>query len=92
MIKTCKNCGKKAHNVTNVVYNLYGKYDYLFDANFIYLGNDILLSKNIRNFGKGNTVASFTTWDGQSYELKYDNFCTLTCANQFANYIVNSRT
>ena len=92
MIKTCKNCGKKAHKVTNVIYNMNGKYDYLFDANFEYLGNDILLSKNIRNYGKGNTVSRFTTWDGQSYALKYDNFCTLTCASQFANNIVNFKS
>ena len=72
--------------------DLQSEYDYLFDANFKYLGNDILLSKNIRNYGKGNTVYRFTTWDGQSYALKYDNFCTLTCATQFANNIVNFKS
>mgnify|MGYP003127635363 FL=1 len=92
MIKTCKNCGKKAHKVTNVIYNMNGKYDYLFDANFEYLGNDILVSKNIRTYENiGKHVSSFSTWDGQSYTLKYDNFCTLRCATQFANNIVNFR-
>jgi len=93
MIKTCKYCGKKAHKVTNVLYNRASKYDYLFDNNFEYLGNDILLSKKIDNFdSRGKHVSWFSTWDGQSYELKYDNFCTLRCGTEFANNIVNFKS
>ena len=104
MIKTCKNCGKKASKVINTYFNQNGQYDHLFDKNFNYLGNEVVTKINTfatsssttidsRTLGKNNEkVISFSTWDGQSYELKYDNFCTLRCATNFANYIVNSRT
>lgn len=32
-----------------------------------------------------NSIGTLTLWDGESYRLHYDPFCTLTCARAFAD-------
>lgn len=90
MIKTCKNCGKKA--AKDIIYhsNRDDKYNHLFDKNLNYLGNDMLINKKLTF--NNIFIVSFTTWDGSSYKLAYDNFCRLRCAEEWANNLLNCTT
>jgi hypothetical protein len=85
-MKTCRTCGKKA--TKDIVYhsNHDDKHNHLFDENLNYLGNDTLINKRTFN---NVFIVSYTTWDGSSYKLAYDNFCTLRCANGWANGMIN---
>jgi len=101
-MKTCKNCGKKSSKVINSHWNNNGQYNHLFDEDFNYLGNEVVTKIHTsssyyattidgKTLDKGKEkVSYFNTWDGETYELKYDNFCTLRCGAEFANNIINN--
>ena len=68
----CCNCGKKAKKFCSWHY---GQEDYK--------GNlQIIADKSAQ---LGNTYYyDYTLWDGESYQLKYEKFCTKKCALAFA--------
>lgn len=87
----CPLCDKKAKKNT---YAHYGE---------PYKGNMIVLKTNYSNFISAETgqivhvknddgtrrIRSQTLWDGETYYHNYGNFCSTSCAIQYANIIVD---
>tara|TARA_R100001230_G_C5551801_1_gene79204 strand:- start:59 stop:364 length:306 start_codon:yes stop_codon:yes gene_type:complete len=86
---TCRNCGKKSHKKTIYHSNFNGEWDHLFDKDLNYVGNQIMTNKLVAPTNDVLKIISFNLWDGETYELKYGNFCTLRCGLEFANKVLN---
>ncbi len=86
---TCRNCGKKSYKQKIYHSNFKGECNHLFDKDLNYIGNGIITNKIISTIDGVQKIVTFYIWDGETYELKYGNFCTLRCGTQFANTILN---
>ena len=68
----CCNCGKKAKKYCDTYY-----------SQEEYKGNlQIITDKSKQMFDR--YMYDYILWDGESYELKYEKFCTQKCALAFA--------
>ena len=87
---TCRNCGKKSHKKMIYHSNYKGEYNHLFDEDYNYIGNGIISNLQLASWtNQPDKISSFNIWDGETYELKYGNFCTLRCGLEFANKVLN---
>ena len=91
MRETCANCGKKAAKDTDMITLLN---DEEYQGNLQIVRKKVQMSEgyHVRTdlvTGEQTTVTKITdvwVWDGESYEpLRYGYFCTLRCAQSFAN-------
>lgn len=88
--QSCANCGKGSAKDTHreTLYN-----------NETYQGNLQVIRSKVHQYGDGvligkrpvSKVTQLTLWDGESYErFRYGHFCTLRCAEHFANDAVKA--
>lgn len=86
-MKHCAFCGKAGEKKITFVYNphFHDQSSKPEDAhNWTYAGDlQVISSKKDMYHGK-KTVWRFSVWDG-TYELKQDPFCSMSCAQLFAN-------
>ena len=88
--QSCANCGKgSAKDTTNE--SLYN--------DEVYTGNLQVIRTKVHHYGDSvrisdrpvSKVTVLTLWDGESYErFRYGEFCTLRCAEHFANDAVKA--
>ena len=96
--KHCAFCGKPAVKVTEKIYNPHWMGNPSKDKptdstaeTWTYTGNLQVVKREINNFnlnGGNKTgrkwLAWVSVWDGETWSLAYDPFCTLGCAESFA--------
>ena len=86
----CANCGKGSAKDTHreSLYN-----------DEVYTGNLQVIRTKVHQYGDNvrisdrpvSKVTELTLWDGESYEpFRYGHFCTLRCAEHFANDAVKA--
>lgn len=92
--KHCAYCGKPAHKRLHRVWNPHqhglekdrpktgSREDWKYDGNMIVVRRDVIKPGT---WGSNTTefTQSVTVWDGESWDLDYDPFCTLMCAFNF---------
>lgn len=94
----CAYCGKPAHKVTRRIYNPHTGDD-AARKSWDYRGNERVIKRDWHWYPTlaecapggwcfGETpqrkwLASVSVWDGESWALAYDPFCSLRCAQQF---------
>ena len=44
---------------------------------------------NLQIINRRYNGEELTLWDGESYKHRYEHFCTLSCCERYANYIVD---
>lgn len=94
--KFCALCGNAAHKATTRIYNPYTAGTVAERAkltgsieNWDYEGNQIVVRKDYSDpsaWGSKSPKFLFyvNVWDGDTWELNRDPFCTLNCAESFA--------
>tara|TARA_B100000085_G_C18439069_1_gene469973 strand:+ start:125 stop:424 length:300 start_codon:yes stop_codon:yes gene_type:complete len=86
----CANCGKGSAKDTHRE---------SLENDETYQGNQQIIRSKVYQYGdsvymggrKISKVTELTLWDGESYErFRYGHFCTLRCAEHFANDAVKA--
>lgn len=88
----CANCGKPGHRVVEVIYNPheFGLTSRVkpTDSDVLtwkYAGNGVVLKTDINNVpDQLKYIIKVSVWDGESWALNRDPFCTVQCAERFA--------
>lgn len=99
--KHCAYCGKPAHKALEKIWNphvsqmkdrvqLNGTRE-----DWIYMGESIVVRSDKTDPGTWGSkdkpyLHSVTVWDGNTWVLNRDPFCTVTCAESFANAAFNA--
>ena len=86
---SCAYCGKPAQKEVTRIFNPHKGLS-ASNENWRYQGDHIVIHESWvdpEKWGsnKKKFLSDVTVWDGESWKLKYGNFCTTDCAIRFAN-------